>query len=311
MEEMRWLDIVPSVMSTIASVGAALAAFGSLHVSRDAKLLAEQNTLAIHHSEAAIVISVAIEKLVVETRVFAEVAYSVCAEWPCEIEEFDHGEAGGSNPRPLRHVLTDASEMLFHHEARQRKKYIHIARSMYSIVRDGISNLNNTEYEKLLNRADGEYCDFETIFGETSVNKHISSTPAFRWACYQLSRRIEKDKWCEIWRNSWLENGWLTKFRYENSMIMPALESIFNSLKIERAKLQYSVFPLETNPSLCLKYDNVLGLVEFLLDGCSLDMVEWHAQNPSKDDVIQLLVYSMGIACLVADALATIDGSQD
>lgn len=311
MEAMRWFDLVPSVMSAVASVGAAIAAFGSLRVSREAKLIAEQSALAIHHADAAIALSGAVEKLTESTKAFTELAYSTWAEWPSEIEALDHREAGGSNPRPLRHVLTDASEMLVKHGTRQRKKYKHIARSMYSIVRDGIDNLNNAEYEKLLRKADGEYSDFEGIFGATSVNKHISATPAFRWAYYQLIRRIEKEQWCEIWKTAWHGNGWLNKFRSEHSNIKPTLESIFSSLKTERAKLEHTVFPLESNPSLCLKYDNALGVVELLLEGGSLEMVKWHSENPHKEDAIQLLIYSMGIAFLVVDALASVDGSHN
>lgn len=311
MNETSWFDLVPSVMSAVASVGAAFAAFGSLRVSREAKLVAEQSALAIHHADAAIALSGAVEKLKESTKVFTELAYRTWAEWPSEIEALDHREAGGSNPRPLRHVLTDASEMLVKHGTRQRKKYRHIARLMYSIVRDGIDNLNNAEYEKLLRQADGEYSDFEGVFGATSVNKHISATPAFRWACYQLNRRIEKEKWCEIWKNAWHKNGWLNKLRAEHGKIKPALESIFASLKSERAKLEHTVFPLESNPLLCLKYDNVLGIVELLLEDCSLERVEGHAENPHKEDVIQLLIYSMGIAFLVVDALASVDRSQN
>jgi hypothetical protein len=310
MDETSWFYLVPSVMSAIASVAAALAAFGSLRVSREAKLFAEQSALAIHHADAAIALSGAVEKLIESTKEFSELAYSTWATWPSEIEDLDHREAGGSNPRPLRHVLSDASEMLVKHETRQGEEYRHIAQSMYSIVRDGIDNLNNAEYEKLLRRADGEYCDFEGIFGATSVNKHISSAPAFRWACYQLNRRIEKEKWCDLWKEAWHENGWLNKFRSEHSKIKPGLESILASLKTERSKLEHTVFPIESNTSLCLKFDNIVGIAELLLEDCSLEMVEWHAENPHKEDVIQLLLYSMGIAFLVMDALASVGGRR-
>jgi hypothetical protein len=312
MDEMNWLDLIPSIMSAVATVAAAFAAFGSLRVSREAKLVSEQSALAIHHGDAAIALTEAVEKLIESTQVFSELAYRTWGEWASEIEALDYREAGGSNPRPLRHVLTDASEMLVKHGTRQRKKYKHVARSMYSIVRDGIDNLNDAEYVKLLRRADGEYRDFEGVFGATSINKNISATPAFRWACYQLNRRIEIEKWCEIWENAWHDNGWLNKFRSEHSKIKPALESILASLKSERAKLEHTVFPLKSNPSLCLKYDDVLGIIEVLLEDCSLELVEWYSEHhPHKEDVIQLVVYSMGIAFLVVEALASVDRSQN
>lgn len=310
MDKMNWFDLIPSIMSAVASVGAAFAAFGSLRVSRESKLVAEQSALAIHHSGAAIALTGAVEKLIESTEAFSKFAYCTWSEWPREIEALDCWEAGGSNPRPLRHVLTDASEMLVKHGTRQRKSYRHVARSMFSIVRDGVDNLNDGEYEKLLKRADGEYSDFEGIFGATSIKKNIAATPAFRWACYQLNRRIEKEKWCEIWEKAWNANGWLNKFRSEHGKIKPAFETILASLKSEKAKLEHSVFPLESNPSLCLKYDEVLGIVEVLLGDCGLEMVEWHSEHPHKEDVIQLVVYSIGMAFLVVEILARVDRSQ-
>ncbi|HEY6094173.1 MAG TPA: hypothetical protein VIU93_04395 [Gallionellaceae bacterium] len=311
MDEIKWFDLVPSAMSAVASVGAAIAAFGSLRVSREAKSIAEQSALAIHHTDAAVALSKAVEKLISSTNVFAELAYDTWAKWPSEIETLDQREAGGSNPRPLRHVITDASEMLVTHETTQKKQYAHIARSMYSIVLDGIHDLNDAEYEKLLKRADGEYSDFEGVFGATSASKRISSAPAFRWACYQLNRRVDKTKWREIWQNSWHENGWLNKFRSEQTKIRSTLETIRASLKSEKTKLEHSVFPLESNASLYMKYSNVLETVEVLLEDCSLERVEWHAENAHIDDVIQLLIYSMGIAFLATDMLARIDRWQD
>jgi hypothetical protein len=298
-------------MSAAASVAAAYAAFASLRISREAKLLAKQSALAIHHGDAAKVLASEIEELKKSTQVFSELAYQTWGEWPSEIEALDHRQAGGSNPRPLRHVLSNASEMLVKYGTNKRATYRHAARSIYAIVRDGINDLNDIEYEKLLKHADGQYGDFESVFGTPPINKSIATAPAFRWACYQLNRRIEKEKWFEIWKKAWHDNGWLNKFQFEHSKIKPALESILASLKSEIAKLEHTVFPLKSNPSLCLKYDNFLGVVEVLLEDCSLDMAEGHSEHPHKDDVIQLVLYSMGLALLVVEALASIDSSQN
>lgn len=306
MNNINWLDAVPSIMSAIASVGAALAAFGSLRVSREAKLVAEQSALAIQHGSAALVLTDAVENLMKSTETFAEFAYQTWEKWPSEIQALDYWQAGGSNPRPLRHVLTNASEMLVKHGTRQGIRYRNAQRSMYSIVLEGVNDLNDAEYGNLLRRADGKYCNFEGVFGEPSINRSIATAPAFRWACYQLTRRIDEKSWYEIWEKAWLENGWLNKFRSEHREIKPALEAIITSLKSEKAKLKHSVFPLESNPSLCLKFDDLLGVVEVLLEDCSLDSVEGYAKSPHKDDVIQLIVYSMGVAFLVVDTLNSV-----
>lgn len=63
MSKLKWLDLVPSIMSAVASLAAAYAAFASLRVSREAKLLAKQSALATYHDEAAKTLSDATERL--------------------------------------------------------------------------------------------------------------------------------------------------------------------------------------------------------------------------------------------------------
>jgi hypothetical protein len=306
MNNTSWFDAVPSVMSAVASLAAAVAAIGSLRVSREAKLVAEQSALAVHHGAASTALTDAVDQLTKCTKTFYDLAYSVWSDWPSELEMLglDHKQAAGLNPRPLRHVFSDASEMLVKHGIGQRTGIRYAQRSMYSVVLDGVSNLNEAEYEKLLRKADGEYSDFEGIFGKPSIDKRIVDTTAFRWAWYQLYRRIDKESWREIWEHAWRENGWLNRFRSEHCKIKPVLEAIISSLKLERAKLSHSVFPLESNPSLSLKYDDFLGVVEVLLEDCGLDQIDYFVDHhPWDDDLIALVLYSMGIAFLVVETL--------
>jgi hypothetical protein len=307
---MNWPNVDPSFMSAVASIGAAIAAFLSLRVSREAKLFAEQSALAAHHGSAAIALTSAVDELINSTRTFYELSYDIWADWPSEIEKQDHRKAGGSNPRPLRHVLSNASEMLVNHGIGQRKRYKHAKQSMFSIVLNGVNNLNEAEFEGLLKKADGKYPDFEATFGTPSPKKNIATAPAFRWSCYQLNKRVEKKCWYEIWGKAWQGDGWLTRFRSEHSKIRPTLEAIIKSLNAERGKLNHTVFPLESNPSLCLKYDDFLGIVETLLEDCSLEFIdEAYSKHPHEEDVIQLIVYSMGIAFLAMQALNNIHGN--
>lgn len=299
----NWFEVVSSGLSVVATIAAAIAAWGSFNISKQANFLAEQSALAAHHSGAAMVLANAVEELLKSTKSFSQVAYSTYVDWPNEIEALDHRQAGGSNPRPLRHVFSNASEMLVNHGLRQGWELNRVKSSMYSIIRDGIDDLNDAEYNRLLNRADGEYLDFEAILGEPSANERITQAPAFRWACYQLSRRIDSQGWREIWEKAWRENGRITKFRDEHNKVRPILESIQASLKSEKVKLAHSVFPLESNPSLSLKYQNVLDITETLLDDCSLDSMEVLSEHFHMNDVIQWVVYSMGIAVLVREAM--------
>lgn len=302
MNAMNWYDFIPSIMSAIATVAAAYAAFKSLQISREAKNDAKQSALAVHHRDAAIALTSAEEKLQGTLNVLSEIAYSIWAEWPSQIENLDNRDAGGVNPRPLRHVLSDASEMLSRHGIRQGNKLTYAARSMYAIVRNGINNLNDAEYKELLKRADGEYCDFEGVFGSTKKYSHITEAPAFRWACHQLNRRINKDRWLEIWGEAWKKDGWLYKYRSEFKSIEPILKAVLSNLKSERTKLEYTVFPLESNKPLLLKYDNMMISIEALLEDCSLDLVGWYSDNtPHKEDAIPLILYTMGIAYLTME----------
>ena len=125
MNEMNWIDAVPSIMSAVASIAAAIAAFSSLRVSRESKLIAEQSALAMYHGSAVMAITSAVDELKKSTETFSEIAYGTWAKWPSEIAALDHQLAGGSDPRPLRHVLTDASEMLVKHGTARGKRYRH------------------------------------------------------------------------------------------------------------------------------------------------------------------------------------------
>lgn len=302
MDAMNWYDFITSIMSAIATVAAAYAAFKSLQISREAKNDAKQSALAVHHRDAAIALTEAEVKLEERLKALSELAYSVWQKWPSRIEKLDNRDAGGVNPRPLRHVLSDASEMLSRHGMMQGNKLTYAARSMYEIVRDGINNLNDAEYKELLKRADGAYRDFEGVFGSTTKYSYISEAPAFRWACHQLNRRIEKKRWLEIWGEAWKKDGWIYKYRSEFKNIEPILKAVLSDLKSERAKLEYTVFPLESNKALLLKYDNMMISIEVLLDDCSLDLVEWYSDNtPHEEDGIPLILYTMGIACLMVE----------
>lgn len=304
---MNWLDSAPSFLSAIAAIAAAYAALASLRISRESKLIAEQSALAAHQGAAAIALASAVEDLIESTKDFFELCYGVYVDWPKEIGKLDNWEAGGSNPRPLRHVLSNASEMLANYGSEKRKRFRHAQHAMYSIVRDGVSNLNEAEFKNLLKQADGEYPNFEVTFGTPSPKKSITTAPAFRWSCYQLNKRIENKYWMEIWRDAFQKDGWLRKYRAEHSKITPILEAIIKSLKTERDKLSHTVFPLESNPTLCSKYDDFLDVVETLLEDCSLEFIdEAYSEQPHEDDVIQLIVYSMGIAFLSMDALNSI-----
>ncbi|WP_136809191.1 hypothetical protein [Desulfosediminicola flagellatus] len=271
---MNLIDYAPAFLSAIASVAAAIAAFGSLQISRQSKLIAKQSALASHHNSAAIQLSSALQLLRTQSKEFSEFNYSMWVDWSREIQAKDNCKLGGTNPRPLRHVLTNASEMLANYGYNRRNRYTYVQRSILSVIREGVCNLNDTEYDKLLRKADGEYSDFESIFGTPPLSKSISTAPAFRWACYQMNKRVTSEDWQKIWESAWLENGWLYRYAANYSEIYPIVETVLKSLKSEKSKLEHGVFPLESNSSLCTKYNQLIDMLEAFINDSNIDQFE-------------------------------------
>jgi|25_taG_2_1085351.scaffolds.fasta_scaffold03898_2 hypothetical protein len=300
------IGFVPSALSAVASIAAAVAAFGSLRVSRESKRVAEQGALAVHHGPASKALSDALGVVALKSEVFSRLAFDVWSQWAREIEKYDCRAAGGSDPRPLRHVLANGSEMLERHATEHGKNYRHAHRPIYSIIRSGMGETSDAEYRRLLKKADGTYHDFEAVFGSPRVDREISSSQAFRWAYYQLTHRVTNDDWREIWAKAWREGGWLKRYCDEFAQLEPVLRRAQKTLKAEKAKLQHSVFPLDTNDSLNLKYSRALGTLEGLIEVGELDLWEGFIDEPHNDDLVPLVLYSMGVARFAFSAIESL-----
>ncbi|HDZ07863.1 hypothetical protein [Pseudohongiella sp.] len=311
MEEINWVYVVLSTMSTVATVAAAYAALTSLRISRQANQVSEKSILAAHHSSAAFELSSAISKLKEESSDFSDFAYSMWADWPRDIEGCDDRSAGGIDPRPLRHVLTNASEMLVGHGTSNEREFRLAQNRMFSIIRDGVAGLNELEFNELLKKADHEHDYFESIFGTPSIKRNIGDTKAFRWVCYQLTRRVGTDKWQEIWIRSWHDGGWMNKYRTEFSKIQTTLSDVLATLRRERGKIALSVYPLKSNPVLDAKYNSVVNAVEVLLDDCNPDLMEAYSDFEDDEDAYLLIVYSMGIAYFAMKILGSLHLDSD
>lgn len=303
--DINWLDVVPSVMATAATIAAACAAFISLRISQEANHVSRQSILAAQHGSAAFEISKAVSDIKNGTKGLLDLCCSVQTDWAREIEKHDCRSAGGVNPRPLRHVLVNASKMLVCHGSSHRENYINAQRLMYSILRDGI-DLNDSEYTQFLKKADGTYKDFESTFGLPSTKKPILEAAAFRWACYQLVKRVDNERWNEIWLSAWKADGWLDKYQAEFLKMQPVLKAAQASLKLEKSKNEYGVFPIKSNPALSLKYESLLTALEVLLDDCGLEVLESYKEWACEEDCWKLITYSMGLACLASDILESV-----
>lgn len=310
MSKVELLGFIPSAMSAIAAVAAAVAAIVALNVSRRANALSEKSMLAVHHHAAALELSNSIGNISKSTKDLSRIANNLWEDWSREIESKDDLSKGGQNPRPLRHVLINGSKMLANHGALKGKWSRHAQHSMFSIVRNGIGILSESEYDVLLKKADGTYSDFESTFGYPAANKKISDSDAFRWVCHQLAKRVSPVSWREVWGEAWLVDGWLNRYRTEFSKVRPILEQEFSSLRQEKDSIEYTVLPLAFNPVLHEKYEIILAKLEILLEGCDLELMEAYRDWSYDEDVSQLVLYSMGIAYLTENILISIGSGE-
>jgi len=303
MDYANFMNSVPSALSAVASIAAAIAAWGSLKVSRESKRIAEQGALALHHGAASKAFSDGLELVARESEELSSLALDVWSRLARDIERHDRRELGGSDPRPLRHVLTNGSEMLEKHATKHHKNFHHAHRPLFSIILNGIGKTSEEEYQNLLKKADGTYLDFEAVFGTPRIDRDISSSLAFRWVYYQLIHRVENGEWREIWKSAWGGGGWLKLYRDEFKQVEPVLKSTLENLKLEKAKLQHSVFPLDSNESLNRKYKRAMDALQGLLEAGKLDLSEGYITRPHSDDLVLLVLYSMGVVLLTASAI--------
>lgn len=308
---MSWLDIVPAFMSAIASLAAAVAAFFSLRISKQSISVAEHSALAVHHSSASLEYSKIVNSLCEATRDYSEFSYKVWADWAREIEKSDNYELGGVDPRPLRHVLSNGSEMLANYGTHRNSFGRSAGRSILSVIRNGVADLDEAEYQKLLKKADGSYTDFESVFGIPSQSESITSAPAFRWVCHQMSKRVSGKDWVSIWKSAWLEGGFLNRYNVEYLKIKPVLNNARESLKAEKAKLAHSVFPLESNLELSKKYNEIIKVLDELIDECNSEALEGYQDWSYEEELGQLVVCSMAISYFVMNQLDRIYRSRD
>lgn len=79
MDYVDLMDSVPSALSTVATIAAALAAWGSLKVSRESKHIAEQSALALHHGSASKALSDGLELVARESEELSSLALMLVA----------------------------------------------------------------------------------------------------------------------------------------------------------------------------------------------------------------------------------------
>lgn len=289
---MDWFNTVPAFLSAVASVGAVVAAFISLRISKQAISISESNALASHHASATIRYSEVVQELYQASHNLSDLSYKMWVEWAREIGSYDNYHKGGKDPRPLRHVLTNGSEMLSKYSS-NNARWINSSQAVLSTLRFGVSSFSEQEYQKLLKIADGEYRNFEEVFGSPVRTKYIAEDPAFRWVCYQLNKRISFDDWKLIWSNAWQDDNWFHKYASEYEKVKPCFEQAKKSLSLEKSRLAHSAFPLSNNKVLNNKYGQIFTVIDHVIEHANIENLAIYRDWDYPDEMSLLVLCAM------------------
>ncbi|KAF7783604.1 hypothetical protein PRUB_a3421 [Pseudoalteromonas rubra] len=297
---MDWFQIIPSSMSAVASVAAAVAAIASWRVSRRATSIAESTALATHHSAATHAYVHEVKQLSALVSELEKLIFEITSTWSRQIQGFDKRELGGIDPRPLRHVLHNGYELLAVFALEYKNQVGMASREIFSPIINGMGSINDNEYNKLLQRVDGTSYSFEAILGSPSKSKGIISAPAFRWVYYQLLRRVESQDWSRVWKEAWFENGYLNQYKSEFAKIKPKLIESRKRLRNEKEKLIHTAFPIEKNLDLSGQYNQLLGALDCLIEDCDSELIEGYKNWDYSEEQCLLILCSMGLVSFAA-----------
>ncbi|HHC6542763.1 TPA: hypothetical protein ACN32W_004473 [Vibrio parahaemolyticus] len=297
---MDWFEVIPSSMSAVASVAAAVAAIASWRVSRRATSIAESTALATHHSAATLVYVHEVKQLNELVSELDKLAFEITSTWSKQLQRFDKPERGGSDPRPLRHVLHNGYELLVEFALDNKKQKGRGSREILSPIRNGMGSINEDEYKKLLQKMDGTTCSFEATLGSPSKSKGITSSPAFRWVYYQLLKRVDSQDWRSVWKEAWLEDSYLNQYKSVFARIKPELVGSRERLRNEKEKLIHTAFPIEKNLNLSEQYNQLLGALDCLIEDCDSELIEDYKNWDYSEEQCLLVLCSMGVVCFAA-----------
>jgi len=312
MPEIDWWEFVPAIASAIASIAAAVAAIYSSKVARDTKKLSEQTALATHHQSAITILSETIKEFEKASTELAELGYTIRTNWAWKVERESNSpntKYAGENPRPIRHVLQNAANMLVNYAAKERR-YETLHSELISGLRGGVGRLDDEEFEALLKKADHSYTDIELVFGEPSIYGEIGQSLSCKWVFDQLRRRVPAKSWSKMWQDAWLIDGELWKYEQKFNELLPTFIALREKLIKEKDRLSFSTLPLYLNTELFDRYRTTITLLTRLIEDCSLDSLVNYRKN-SYGDAIELIVYCFAIMMLTRRINNKIPNYQD
>jgi len=232
-------------------------------------------------------------------KVLEEAAWHAWVEWPSRIENAvpDARSQEGSNLRPLRHVLSDCAELLCEH-ALQSHGVRRVRYGLFTVIREGLPQEGTGEWTKLLQKGDGRYEDFATTFGAPEPRTLLSEAAAFRWAVFQLQRRVKQEDWLSVWAASWKNDGILGHYGEAQRLAIGVLSRCLEQLLAEQKRLAHSALPLENDPVLAAKYEKVVAVLDALRDDCSLSFLEPYQEWRHGRDALAFIIYGISLGVL-------------
>ncbi|MBU2898034.1 hypothetical protein [Vibrio hepatarius] len=306
-KNINWFEFVPATMSAIAAIAAAYSAIISMRVSEQSNLLAKMTSIANHHEAAVSLYFKVINELCRETECLRDICHHLQNDWPFQIELKDNKLLGGTNPRPLRHVIGNTSDLLANYSLKRNKFRKGTSGTVLSIImRNSFEKMSDAEYQKLLKVADGKYEKFETTFGIPSICNEVSSAPAFRFGYYQLLKRVNSEDWSDIWRNAWCNDGSMDTYKCEYLRIKPLFKKAHTELTREIAKLAHTKFPLSINAELDIKYKELLNTIDHLIEDAEPSNMDDYKDWPNRDEVCMLTICSLAIVSNTSNQLSSI-----
>ncbi|OOV88029.1 hypothetical protein [Oceanospirillum linum] len=303
------INLIPAGFSALATCFAAFATFKAYQVAKESKNIAEKSLIASEHEEAKDVFFESFSDFELMTSRLFNLGRDIREYWTRKFDLFDdkNSEHAGEDPRPLRHVLSNAAEMLAKHSMARGRSDSYYFDYLIDVLNGDFGDLNLKEYYSLLERADGCYLGYESIFGEPKRDESIELSEAFRFSIYQLKYRTSTDDLRKFISDGWSRYGFLRLYYDEFIKCQIGFESIARSLTEQKNKLKFSYVKLDDNVDLSANMERLARCVSLVLN-CGFGVFEQHIEDDwsdlpdfSHEELIGYILFQVAITYILLE----------
>lgn len=277
-------DVVFASLSAIATFAAAIAAFLSSRAIKQSNEIARRAALATHHRDARRALADELSPRRAAIEALDKAADGAAIHIPAMAEEHDDREAGGGDPKPIRHVIQEAAEIALDglESPDQKLPRGRILYRLMSPVRDGgAACISEDEGRSLSRRVDGNYGDYRSMFGENGPITDISKSAAFRLALYQMKARLPTEDVQKIIGDLWATtDGYISRLVESLDDVREDISGTRHRLHIVRAQTNQSPFPLSDDAGLESRFEQVDRALDCIEDTLSVDVMFGSEVNP-------------------------------